>query len=227
MLTVIEGFLSRDDVTQIKNQLKVERWQEGRLTAGGLAGQRKNNQQMSDQSEISITLANTLLEKLGNHPKFVSAVIPHRIHPPRFNRYAVGETYGIHVDAPIMSMPHSNDVMRSDVSATLFFCDPGEYEGGELSIEGEFGCQEIKLNAGDMVIYPSSSLHQVKPVTSGERIAAILWVQSMVADAGKRALLYDLDQSIQGLTKARNTGAEELMRLSSVYQNLVRRWASF
>lgn len=226
MLIVIEEFLSQDELAQVKSKLAVGDWHDGRLTAGGLASKLKNNQQLSDDSDLAISLANFLLERLGNHPKFVSAAIPNRIHPPRFNRYQEGETYGVHVDAPIMAMPHTNDVMRSDVSATIFVSSPDEYEGGELSIEGEFGCQEIKLNAGDMVVYPSSSLHEVKPVLSGERVAAILWAQSMIADASKRSLLFDLDQSIQALTKAGGTSGDELMRLSSVYHNLVRRWTS-
>lgn len=225
MLVVIEDFLTAQEVAKLRQQLEQGRWQDGRLSAGGLASQKKNNRQLDDQSDLAIKLANVLLEKLGNHPEFISAVIPHSIYPPRFNRYASGETYGVHVDAPIMSMPYSAEVMRSDVSATIFLSEPDDYEGGELVIEGEFGSQEIKLNAGSMVVYPSSSLHQVSAVSSGERVSAILWAQSMVPDANARALLYDLDQSIQALTHQAVADTDELMRLSAVYHNLVRRWA--
>lgn len=224
MLVVIEQFLNSDELVQVNSRLQKAKWDDGRLTAGGLANQKKNNRQLNDHSDISIELANVLLEKLGNHPTFVSAAVPHRIHPPRFNSYSVGQTYGVHVDAPIMSMPHTNQVMRSDVSATIFLSEPSDYDGGELVIEGEFGSQEIKLNAGDMVLYPSSSLHQVMPITRGERISAILWAQSMVADASARALLFDLDQSIQALSAGDNVDTTELMRLTAVYHNLVRRW---
>lgn len=226
MLVVIEDFLNIDELSLLKAGLQNADWDDGRLTANGLANQKKNNSQVDDKSDTGIELANVLLEKLGNHPTFVSAVIPHRIHPPRFNSYGVGQTYGVHVDAPIMSMPHSNQVMRSDVSATIFLTDPADYDGGELVIEGEFGGQEIKLEAGGMVIYPSSSLHQVMPVTKGERVSAILWAQSMVSDENSRALLFDLDQSIQSLTNGRQVDSDELMRLTAIYHNLVRRWVS-
>lgn len=226
MLIVIEEFLDQDTVAFIRAELEKGQWEDGRLSAGGIAASLKNNLQLKQDNDLALSLANLLLEKLGNHPTFVSAAIPNRIHPPRFNKYSSGETYGVHVDAPVMSMPYSNQVMRSDVSATIFLTDPNDYEGGELSIEGEFGAQMVKLNPGDMVVYPASSLHQVNPVTRGERVSAILWVQSMVADASARAILYDLDQSIQRLTAAGVTEADELMRLTAVYHNLVRRWVT-
>ncbi|RBP48878.1 Fe2+-dependent dioxygenase [Arenicella xantha] len=225
MLVTIDKFLNADELSQMHAHLESGEWNDGRLTAGGLAGSKKNNQQLDDHSDLAISLANFLLERLGNHPQFVSAAIPHRIHPPRFNRYAGGESYGVHVDAPIMSMPHSNEVLRSDVSATLFLNNPEDYDGGELVVETEFGSQQVKLNAGDMVLYPSSSLHQVLPVTRGERVCAILWAQSMVPDVSARAILFDLDQSIQALTAEQRVDQDELMRLTAVYHNLVRRWA--
>lgn len=225
MLVIIEQLLNSEERQHFRQALDAASWDDGKLTAGGLASRRKNNQQLGDHSDVAIRLANVLLEKLGNHPTFISAAIPQRIHPPRFNRYAGGESYGVHVDAPIMSMPHSNEVLRSDVSGTIFLNQPDAYVGGELVIETEFGSQSIKLNAGDMVLYPSSSLHQVTPVTEGQRMCAILWAQSMVPDAGMRATLYDLDQSIQSLTAQGKSDADELMRLTAVYHNLVRRWA--
>ncbi|MFK8020762.1 MAG: Fe2+-dependent dioxygenase [Pseudomonadales bacterium] len=225
MLVVVENFLSAEELVKIRTALASAPWADGQITAGGLAAASKNNQQVDDNSATAVDMANILLGKLGHHPLFVSATIPQRIHPPRFNRYGIGESYGMHVDAPIMSMPNSNDVLRSDVSATVFLSSPDTYDGGELLIEGQFGAQEVKLNAGDMVVYPSSSLHQVSAVTRGERLAAILWVQSMVADPAARALLFDLDQSIQALTRSATTDPDELTRLTNVYHNLARRWA--
>lgn len=226
MLVVIEQFLSTKQVKQILSKLNHADWDDGKLTAGGLANELKNNRQLDDKSDLAISLANMLLHQLGQHPTFISSAIPHKIHPPRINSYLKGQTYGVHVDAPIMSMPHNNEVLRSDVSATLFLSEPDSYDGGELVIEGEFGSQAVKLAAGDMVVYPSSSLHQVTPVTRGERVSAILWAQSMVADPSSRAILYDLDQSIQALKNNGPLSSPELMRLTAVYHNLVRRWAS-
>lgn len=224
MLVVIEGFLSSNELSELRGRLETTAWADGGLTAGGLANLKKNNRQIDEASDGAIEMANVLLAKLGNDPTFVSAAVPHRIYPPRFNSYTQGQTYGVHVDAPIMTMPHSNEVIRSDMSATIFLTDPADYDGGELVIEGEFGSQTIKLDAGSMVLYPSSSLHQVNPVTRGERVSAILWVQSMVPDMNARALLFDLDQSIQSLTNAGKVDTDELMRLTAVYHNLVRRW---
>lgn len=224
MLIIIEEFLDAKEIEDFRNRLADAPWLDGRKTAGGIASRFKINHQVDDQSDIAINLANRLLEKLGNHPTFVSSVVPQRIHPPRFNRYGVGETYGVHVDAPIMSLPNSNEVFRSDVSATLFLSEPQDYDGGELIIEGEFGSQSVKLNAGDMVVYPSSSLHQVTPITRGERISAILWAQSMVADASARGILFDLDTAIQSLSQLENIETDKLMSLTHIYHNLVRRW---
>ncbi len=225
MLIVIDNFLTSLELEQYCARLELADWQDGTHSAGGLAAQVKANRQLADNDPVALDLANRLLQKLGQHPVFVSAAIPHKIHQPRFNRYSRGEAYGVHVDAPIMSLPHSNDVLRSDVSATLFLAEPNEYEGGELLIEGQFGAQEVKLAAGDIVVYPSSSLHQVLPVTAGTRQVAILWAQSMIADAQDRSLLFDLDQSIQSLTNSGQVDTAELMRLTAVYHNLVRRWA--
>jgi PKHD-type hydroxylase len=161
---------------------------------------------------------------MTRHPRFVTAALPHRFFPLRFGRYREGGGYGTHVDGSIMSLPGSPDVVRSDVSATLFLSSADAYEGGELVIEGDFGATEVKLEAGDMVLYPSSSLHRVQEVTSGTRTVVLVWLQSMVRDAGRRSLLYDLDQSIQALTRAEADPGER-MRLTGVYHNLLRRWS--
>lgn len=225
MLTVINNILDKSEVVQFRTHLDKQAWQDGIETAGGLAKQVKHNQQLADeQSEVAVSLGHHILKTLGNHPQFISAALPEKIYPPRFNRYEQGETYGLHVDSAMMMIPNTNISLRSDLSATLFLSEPDEYEGGELSIALEFGEQEIKLAAGDMVVYPSSSLHQVKPILSGARTCAFFWIQSMVQSQEQLRLLYDLDQSIQALTKSKADQAE-LTKLSGIYHNLLRQWA--
>lgn len=225
MLTIINNMLSKSEVKQFRAHLDKAAWQDGKKTAGGFATQVKNNQQLADeQSEMAVSLGNHILRKLGNHPQFISAALPNKIYPPRFNRYKKGETYGVHVDSAVMLIPNTNISIRSDLSATLFLCEPDEYEGGELSIELEFGTQQVKLAAGDMVLYPSSSLHQVEPIIKGTRTCAFFWVQSMVQSQAQLSLLYDLDRSIQRLTQQK-ADHEELTKLSGVYHNLLRQWA--
>jgi PKHD-type hydroxylase len=225
MLTVLNNILSKSEVKQFRAHLDKADWQDGKKTAGGLATQVKSNQQLADeQSEMAVSLGNHILKKLGHHPQFISAALPNKIYPPRFNRYEKGETYGVHVDSAVMLIPNTNISLRSDLSATLFLCEPDEYEGGELSIELEFGAQQVKLAAGDMVVYPSSSLHQVEPVISGVRTCAFFWIQSMVQNQEQLSLLYDLDQSIQSLTQQK-VDQDELTKLSGVYHNLLRQWA--
>lgn len=230
MLIVIENILSKTDVAHIRQQLDATEWENGLVTAGTLASRVKQNQQLSEQSAVGQALGQQLLQVLGRHPLFLSAALPHKIYPPKFNRYSDGGHYGMHVDSAVMTLPGTQQLMRSDLSATLFLCEPEEYEGGELVIEGRFGAQQIKLAAGDLVLYPSSSLHQVLPVTQGSRTCSFLWLQSLVRDEENRTLLFDMDQSIQSLTRALG-GAHpeglraEVLRLSQVYHNLLRRWA--
>lgn len=226
MLIPIHQALSKDEVNQFRALLDTADWQDGVKTAGTLSRSIKQNQQLDENSELAISLGNHILRKLGNHPLFISAALPHRIYPPRFNRYADGGTYGAHVDAALMQVPGANITVRSDLSATIFLCEPDEYDGGELEIEGPFGVQSVKLDAGDMVLYPSSSLHRVTPVTRGARVCSFFWIQSVIADDGARTLLFDLDQSVQGLTATVGGDDANLLKLIGVYHNLVRRWAS-
>ena len=173
-----------------------------------------------DGTPLAIELGQAILKRLGNHPQFISAALADKIYPPKFNLYQGGGHYGVHVDAAVMRA--GTETIRTDLSATLFLNEPEEYDGGELTIEGPFGAQAVKLAAGDMVLYPSSSLHQVTPVTRGFRLACFFWMQSMVRDEGERALLYDLDQSIQRLTAG---GGAEIDQMTHIYHNLLRRWA--
>ncbi len=225
MLIPIEHVLSKDEVSQFRQRLESAEWQDGLKTAGTLARSVKRNQQLEDGSELAVSLGNHILRKLGSHPAFISAALPDRIYPPKFNRYADGGTYGAHVDSALMQVPGTTITVRSDLSATLFLSEPEEYDGGELEIEGPFGIQAVKLEAGDMVLYPSSSLHRVTPVTRGARVASFFWIQSLVADEGARTLLYDLDQVIQSFTPALPSDDGNLIKLTGVYHNLLRRWA--
>lgn len=225
MLIPIHNVLSKDEVRQFRSHLDRAQWQDGLRTAGTLARSVKQNLQLEDGSELAVSLGNHILRKLGNHPLFIAAALPNRIYPPKFNRYADGGTYGAHVDSALMQVPGTNITVRSDLSATLFLAEPDEYDGGELEIEGPFGIQVVKLGAGDLVLYPSSSLHRVTPVTRGARVASFFWIQSLVGDEGERTLLFDLDQAIQGLTVAGRQDNPDLLKLTGVYHNLLRRWA--
>lgn len=225
MLLVMENVLGADEVQEFRAALAEAPWIDGRASAGTLSVSVKDNLQLDDRCAVAQRLGNRILSLLGRHPLFISAALPNRFFPPRFNRYAGGGHYGAHVDGALMYSDALPQAVRSDLSATLFLTDPADYDGGELAIETPFGAQEVKLAAGDMVLYPSSSLHRVMPVTRGARTSAILWLQSMVRDAAQRALLFDLDQSIQSLSGGRDPADPDLLRLTGVYHNLLRAWA--
>lgn len=224
MLTIIDNVLSQDQIQSFRQQLLAEQWIDGRQTAGGTAAQIKANLQLDDRSETAQTLSHTIVDVLSAHPQFISAALPHKIFPPKFNCYQQGGHYGVHVDNAVMQLPGGYERLRTDLSATLFLSNPDEYDGGELTIETDYGAQTIKLPAGDMIIYPSTSLHQVTEVSQGTRFSAFFWIQSMVRDAQQRAILYDLDQSIQTLTAQQAGPHSEVSRLSAVYHNLIRQW---
>lgn len=225
MLIVIEQILTQDEVRQFRDHLDRADWQDGVVTAGSLGRRVKANLQLAEESETAVSLGNFLLRRLGTHPRFIAAALPLRIYPPRFNCYRDGGNYGAHVDGSLLAVPNSNVTVRSDLSATLFLSDPADYDGGELEIEGTFGVQAVKLAAGDMVLYPSTSLHRVTPVTRGARIASFFWIQSTVRDEGERALLFDLDETVQNLTATLGADNGEVLRLAGIYHNLLRRWA--
>jgi PKHD-type hydroxylase len=226
MLITIDNVLSKDEVRQFREHLEHAEWRDGVRTAGTLARHVKGNLEIDEQSGLAVSLGNHILRAVGNHPAFISAALPNKIYPPRFNRYAGGGAYGLHVDSAVMPLPGTRDSLRTDLSATLFLSEPDEYEGGELEIETAFGAQAVKLGAGDLVLYPASSLHRVTPVTRGARVASFFWIESMVADEAGRSLLYDLDQTIQSLTTALDARDPRLLRLTGIYHNLLRRQAS-
>ncbi len=225
MLIAIEQVLNAQEVASWRQQLDAADWGAGQLSAGSVARMVKHNQQLDDRSDLAVELGHQILRRLAEHPLFVSAALPGKIYPPKFNRYADGGSYGLHVDSAVMQLPGTGNRLRSDLSATLFLSGPDEYEGGELEIEGAFGVQSVKLAAGDMVLYPSSSLHRVTPVTRGARVASFFWIESLVADEAQRTLLFDLDQSIQGVTAAMGPSSPQVLKLTGVYHNLLRRWA--
>ena len=224
-MVLIEQLLTKEEVQTFRKHLDQVPWQDGKGTAMGMSAAVKQNAQADANDELVKQLTNALLGRFGETPKLVSAVLPQKIFPPCFNRYSTDETYGLHVDAAIMRLPNSTDVLRSDMSMTVFLSEPDEYEGGELVIQTEFGEQRVKPAAGDAVTYPSSSLHQVTPVTAGVRVAAITWMQSLVADTHIRELLFELDQNIQQLLTNDSISREQLDSLHHVYHNLVRKHA--
>lgn len=223
MLLHIPGVLSSDEVARYRQALAEAPWADGRATVGPQGAQVKRNEQLPADHPLARELGQLIVQRLSSHPQFVSAALPHRILPPLFNRYQGGDSYGLHVDGSVMAMGDGQR-LRSDVSTTLFLCDTEDYEGGELVVMDTYGAHEVKLPAGDLILYPSTSLHKVEPVTRGARTCAFFWTQSLVRDTGQRAALYELDQTIQRL-RAQLGDSAEVLQLTGHYHNLLRRWA--
>lgn len=224
MMLHVPGVLTPDEVREFRLKLDSANWTDGRATVGAQGAQVKRNQQLDPASPVAVTLSAAILQRLATHPLFFSATLPLRILPPLFNRYAGGGTYGEHVDGAVMRQAGTTQPLRSDISCTLFLCEPAEYEGGELVVKDTYGDHEARLPAGDLLIYPSTSLHHVLPVTTGARVCAFFWVQSMVREDSRRVALYELDQVIQRL-RARLGEAPECVALTGHYHNLLRMWA--
>jgi PKHD-type hydroxylase len=224
MIVQIASVLSADELANIRRLLERGAWADGRLTAGYQSAEVKANLQLPQNDPTAHEAAEIVMRGLERSPLFVSAVLPRNVYPPLFNRYEPGMAFGAPIDNAVRPIPGTSHRLRTDVSATLFLSAPHEYDGGELTIEDTYGRHAVKLDAGDMVIYPASSVHSVSPLTRGARIAAFFWIQSMVRDDGARALLFDLDVSIRRLTAAA-ANREDLVRLTGCYHNLLRRWA--
>src|SRR5690625_4512426 len=224
MLIVIPEVLSPDEVKQCRMALLSAPWQDGLETAGYLAADVKKNQQLPLDSPVAKAMGSLIIQRLAQHRQCIAAALTAKMLPPRFNRYTGGLCCGNHIENAICSVPGTQERIRSDVSSTLFLSPPDEYEGGELVIEDTYGTQQVKLKAGDLVVYPGTSLHRVNPVTAGMRLASFFWTQSMIRQAHQRALLWELDQSIQRLAQ-QGSDTAELARLSGVYHNLIREWA--
>ena len=224
MMLRIPALLSPDEVRQCRQALEQAPWQDGRATAGPLAAQVKANLQLPLDSQAGQAIGNLILDRLGASALFMSATLPLKVLPPRFNRYEGGGTYGNHIDNAIFTIPGTAIKVRSDVSTTVFLSEPDEYEGGELVVEDTFGHQSVKLAAGDAIVYPGTSLHRVNPVTRGARYGSFFWTHSLVASDEQRRILFDLDQQIQQLT-VRHPGDPSLGPLSGTYHNLLRMWS--
>jgi PKHD-type hydroxylase len=227
MLTCVPDVLSKDDVAEFRRVMYNCAWEDGRSTAGAQSALVKKNQQLPPDSETSRQLGNRVVSALTANPRFISAAIPLQIFPPLFNRYAAtgGHHFGIHVDNAVRGDRLTGLRIRTDLSVTLFLSEPDEYDGGELVVEDIYGSHEIKLPAGDLVLYPASSLHMVTPVTRGTRVASFLWLQSMIRDAHARSLIFDLDTAIQSLVQRLGRDDPETVKLTGIYHNLIRYWA--
>lgn len=226
MLLAIPDVLDATQVAEFRAALDGADWADGRITAGHQSAQAKDNAQLPEGSPVARALGEQLLAALARNSTFFAAALPKRIYPPLFNRYAGGQSFDWHVDNAVRydRSRGSVDPVRTDLSATLFLADPGDYDGGDLEIEDTYGTQRVKLPAGHMVLYPGTSLHRVLPVTRGARVASFFWMQSMVRDDARRRMLFELDVSIRQLT-AELHDHDALVRLTGVYHNLLRQWA--
>jgi PKHD-type hydroxylase len=224
MLVRVPALLSAQEVAQCRNVLSRSQWVDGKITAGAQSAQAKKNLQIPENSKEARELGELILQRLGRNELFTSAALPLRVFPPLFNRYDADMKFDTHIDNSIRFVPGAPIRVRTDLSATLFLTAPEDYDGGELVIEDTYGEQQVKLPAGDMVLYPATSRHRVNPITRGSRWASFFWIQSMVRDDGQRALLFDLDNAIQSLRKKDGESAETV-QLTGVYHNLIRRWA--
>lgn len=222
MLVHIPNVLTPDEVAHCRRTLDAADWADGRVTAGDQSAKVKNNLQVPEDSAVAQELGDIVLRGLARSPLFASAALPLRVYPPMFNRYDVGMTFGTHVDNAIRNVRGTR--VRTDVSTTLFITGPDEYDGGELVVEDTYGAQSVKLPAGDMIVYPSTSLHRVNPVTRGSRWASFFWTQSMVADDAQRRLLFEMDMSIIQMRMALPDDHPSVLGLTGCYHNLMRMW---
>jgi PKHD-type hydroxylase len=226
MLLQIPEILTQAEVREARGLLQNAPWHHGRISAGVQAALAKNNEQLPEQCAQAQGLRQILLRGLERSPLFFSAALPKTISPPMFNRYGgATNTFGNHVDSAVRFLPDGKGRVRTDVSCTVFLSEPEEYEGGELTIEDTYGPQRVKLRAGDMVVYPGTSVHRVDPVTSGHRLASFFWVQSMVRSDEQRRLLFDMDQHLMHLRASVGESAPAIVGLTGTYHNLLRMWA--
>ena len=224
MILTIPDLLTPEQVAQARERLDAADWVDGRVTAGAQSARAKDNEQLPEDHPASRQLGELILDVLGQNPLFISAALPSKVFPPLFSRYRGGHSFGTHVDNAVRQIAGTPHRLRTDLSATLFLSAPDDYDGGELQIEDTYGLHSVKLPAGDLVLYPSTSLHLVRPVTRGARVVSFFWIQSMVRDDGARTLLFDLDTAIQRINLDTPVHAATVP-LTGVYHNLLRRWA--
>ena len=225
MLLEIPRVLNAEQLRLVREKLLAagDAWVDGRVTAGHQGAQVKRNLQLNEHAPLALELGDLILAELERHPLFISATLPNHVYPPMFNLYQGGMEFGSHVDGAVRLVPGSRAKMRTDISATLFLSEPDEYDGGELLVEDTYGVHTVKLAAGHLIVYPATSLHQVKAVTRGTRLAAFFWVQSMIRDDAQRTLLFDLDSAIQRLNQSA-ADSRALVQLTGSYHNLLRMW---
>lgn len=224
MLLHVPAVLNAEELAELRQLLAKAEWADGKVTAGTQSAQVKRNMQLPEASAEAEAARKIVLQGLGRNGLFYSAALPRKVYPPLFNQYREGMDFGSHIDNSVRTHAASGMHVRTDISCTLFINDPDSYDGGELMVEGTYGQQAVKLPAGDMVLYPGTSLHHVRPVTRGARIASFFWVQSMIRDDAQRTLLFDMDTSI--ITLRQQVGdTPAVVRLTGTYHNLVRMWA--
>ena len=227
MLVAVPAVLSPEQLTEVRRLVEAGAWEDGKATAGHQSELTKRNLQLPASCPNAVAAGEMVLSSLSSNGLFMSAALPHRVFPPLFNRYdaSAGHSFGNHVDNAIRYLPDGSGRIRTDLSATLFLSEPDEYDGGELIVEDTYGEHAVKLPAGDMVLYPSTSLHRVEPITRGSRVASFFWIQSMVRDDGKRALLLEMDAAIRTLAGSVGDQNASIVSLTGTYHNLLRRWA--
>lgn len=225
MLLVIPNVLTKAEVAEFRQKMDSADWVDGKVTAGSQSRLAKVNQQLPESSDLARTLGQYILQKLGQNELFLTAALPDQTYPPLFNRYGEGMSFGSHIDNAMRPIKGTGTLIRTDISSTLFLSEPEDYDGGVLTIETQYGAQEVKLRAGDMILYPGTSVHHVTEVTRGVRVAAFFWTQSLVRDAHLRGLLFDLDQSIQAISASLGGDHAEVIRLTGLYHNLLRQWS--
>ena len=224
MLISVPDVLTAEQLSECRKLLDKAEWVDGKVTAGYQSAKAKDNVQIPEGHPIGRQLGEIILGALGRNALFTSAALPRHVFPPLFNRYSGGQSFGTHVDNAIRQVPGTPHRIRTDLSATLFFAGPEEYDGGELCVEDTYGVKAVKLPPGHMILYPATSLHHVRPVTRGARVCSFFWIQSMVRDDGQRSLLFDLDLAIQRLS-ADHPNHPSAVQLTGVYHNLLRQWA--
>jgi PKHD-type hydroxylase len=225
VLVCVPDVLTKRDVADFRAIMDAAEWEDGRATAGAQSAEVKHNEQLPPDGETSRRLGERVISAVTASPRFLAAAIPRHIFPPLFNRYGFGEHFGVHVDNAVRGDRHSGLRIRTDLSVTLFLCEPDQYDGGELVVEDYYGTHEIKLPAGHLVLYPATSLHAVTPITRGTRVASFFWIQSMVRDAHARSVIFDLDSAIQGVVERLGRNDPQTVKLTGIYHNLIRYWA--
>jgi len=224
MMIQIPGVLTSAQVSEVRRLIDAAEWVDGNVTSGPQAALAKRNRQLSEDSAAAKRAGEIILDALGRHALFMAAALPAKVWPPLFNRYGGGERFGMHVDNAVRVKRGGVERLRSDLSATLFLSEPDSYEGGELTVEDTYGAHAVKLAAGDLIVYPASSLHHVTSVTAGERVASFFWIQSMIRDDAQRRVLFDLDAAVQRLVAEFGQGHSAVVALTGTYHNLLRMW---